>query len=171
MYENYESICVLSVKIIWGPTIRVSVMAHHTPVFLPWRGTSKVCLGFVLLQYIIGIPTQIEPGFISTTGIFWITCSCSGFLCYLKSKPVPAQLTVAGLSLPKVNILTWLQFHQGFPQRSILSSLFLVQGRSRYVYALYSPKKIAHEPGTLKQGYLGQDFLLCNLYDLLFIQV
>jgi hypothetical protein len=33
-----------------SPTIHVAVMAHHTPNLWSLRGTSKVCLGLILLQ-------------------------------------------------------------------------------------------------------------------------
>jgi len=35
-----------------GSTVHAAVIADHTPIFLSWRGTTKVCLRLILLQYL-----------------------------------------------------------------------------------------------------------------------
>jgi hypothetical protein len=52
MLLTYHSELIVFKKNI-VPAIHVTVMAHYTPMFCSWRGTSKAGLGFMLLQYLL----------------------------------------------------------------------------------------------------------------------
>jgi hypothetical protein len=131
-----------------GPTICVAVTSHHAPIFWLWRGTSKVSLGIILLQYLL-ILVLMHP-------LRWNQASSVKNVCFgSRTPPYTACLLQPVL----------------FYTTSASAAFCLMHSLSKKdptECTFFTNLHINDESGTQILGYIWRNLLLHNLWDLFF---